>query len=295
MKILNNLRCKRYVITAIIAIAFSAMVLFMMVPLGTGSECFEDTVEPVTLTTTINITTTSTTRVTTTQTTSVTTTSLVSSTEITTTSMENVTTEGTTTISVVNEPVQVVESRSDEQNDIIEEESNNNSEPVTYTVYKPSTHYIHKNTCRWFDSSCYEILNTDGLECLYCTECKPDMEILKVFEVPTSVHTSGSVSDYDRQLLAEIVYHEAGSNWISQYNKAKVAAGVMNRVNDTRFPSTVYTVLTAPGQFTGYWPGCCTPSQSCYDAVDYYFSHMNEFNGDNSWWGDGYQNHFYMI
>ena len=101
------------------------------------------------------------------------------------------------------------------------------------------------------------------------------------------------MADYDRQLLAEIVWHEAGSSWISQYNKAKVAAGVMNRVNDSRFPSTVYDVLTQRGQFSGYWPGCCSPTQDCYDAVDYYFNHTDEFNSDNSWWGDGKQNHFY--
>ena len=159
---------------------------------------------------------------------------------------------------------------------------------TTIIVYKPSTHYVHLNTCRWYSSECYEITSTEGLETRKCSECNPDIEIINEYipETPT-------VADYDRQLLAEIVWHEAGSSWISQYNKAKVAAGVMNRVYDTRFPSTVYSVLTQKGQFTGYWPGCCTPTQECYDAVDYYFNHTDEFNSDNSWWGDGRQNHFY--
>jgi len=160
--------------------------------------------------------------------------------------------------------------------------------PTTIIVYKPSTHYVHLNTCRWYSSECYAIDTTERLESRKCSECNPNIEIINEYvpETPT-------VADYDRQLLAEIVWHEAGSDWISQYNKAKVAAGVMNRVYDSRFPGTVYDVLTQRGQFTGYWPGCCSPTQSCYDAVDYYFNHTSEFNSDNSWWGDGRQNHFY--
>ena len=167
-------------------------------------------------------------------------------------------------------------------------ETTTTAETTTIIVYKPSTHYVHLNTCRWYNSECYEITSTKDIECRKCSECNPDIEIINEYipETPT-------VADYDRQLLAEIVWHEAGSSWISQYNKAKVAAGVMNRVSDSRFPGTVYDVLTQRGQFTGYWPGCCSPTQACYDAVDYYFNNTSEFNGDNSWWGDGYQNHFY--
>ena len=292
MKILNNLRWKHYVITAILVITIILLMLFVVKPMGSGSECSNK--QPITTgtteisTTTSSTTTTSTSKTTVTKTTS---TTVVDSTKTTNT---EVTTKSITT-TTVNNPVQVIEESSTEQK-VIEEESNNTPEPVKeYTVYKPSTHYIHRSTCRWFDNSCYEISNTEGIECLYCTECRPDMEIVTAYVAPVTVSTSGSVSDYDRRLLAEIVQHEAGSNWITQYNKAKVVAGVMNRVNDSRFPSTVYAVLTSPNQFTGYWPGCNTPSQACYDAVDYYFSHMNEFNGDNSWWGDGYQNHFYTI
>lgn len=292
MKILNNLRWKHYVITTILAIAIILLMLFVVKPMGSGSECSDKqpttTSTTETSTTTSSATTTSTSKTTVTKTTS---TTVVDSTKTTNT---EVTTKSTTT-TTVNNPVQVTEESSTEQK-VIEEESNNTPEPVKeYTVYKPATHYIHKNTCRWCDNSCYEISNTEGLECLYCTECNPDMEIVTAYVAPVTVVSTGSVSDYDRRLLAEIVQHEAGSDWISQYNKAKVAAGVMNRVNDSRFPSTVYAVLTSPNQFTGYWPGCNTPSQACYDAVDYYFSHTNEFNGDNSWWGDGYQNHFYTI
>lgn len=101
------------------------------------------------------------------------------------------------------------------------------------------------------------------------------------------------IDSYSYQLLAEIVEHEAGSDWISIYDKAHIAAATMNRVYDSRFPNTVYDVLVQPGQYTGYWPGCIAPRSTAYEAVDYYLSHSNEFDNSNSWWGDGQANHFY--
>lgn len=96
----------------------------------------------------------------------------------------------------------------------------------------------------------------------------------------------------DREYLSQLVAHEAGSDWISTYNKACVVAVVMNRVNSNSFPNTVYDVLTQPGQFSGFWFGY-SPSQSCYDAVDYYFEHQNEFGNILYFYGDGSQNYFY--
>ena len=101
------------------------------------------------------------------------------------------------------------------------------------------------------------------------------------------------IDEYSYQLLAEIVEHEAGSDWISLYDKAHVAAATMNRVYDSCFPNTVYDVLVQPGQYTGYWPGCIAPRSTAYEAVDYYFAHPNEFDNSNSWFGDGWTNYFY--
>lgn len=166
-----------------------------------------------------------------------------------------------------------------------------------FIVFKESTHYVHTSNCHWYindKESCVVIEDTSEISAILCDECNPDVEIVNEYvpEEKTNCNVE-SIDSYSRTLLAEIVHHEAGANWISQYNKAKVAAGVMNRVNDSRFPNTVYDVLVQRGQFSGYTPGCVTPNQDDYDAVDYYFSHTNEFNSDNSWWGDGYQNHFY--
>lgn len=200
-----------------------------------------------------------------------------------------------------------------------------------YVVYKPSTHYIHRSTCSWVNDECYKIDSTDGLEVLVCGDCNPDMEVKQFYTIPvetmpitetepveiittqpieeTTTTTTTTepeieiepeedltgvfVDDYSRQLLAEITSHEYGADWVSTEEKAKIVSGVMNRVYDDRFPNTVYDVLVAPGQFTGYTPGTVTPSEDCYAAVDYYFANQGEFDGSNSWFGDGYTNYFY--
>lgn len=190
---------------------------------------------------------------------------------------------------VVTTPINIIETTTVATTEVPTEAP---TEPTEmYVVFKPETHYIHKNSCHWAAQGIIErIETTEGIEARRCSECNPEIEIIKEY-VPPVVSTG--IGDYDRLLLAEIVWHEAGSDWISQYEKARVCAGVMNRVNDSRFPNTVYGVLTQKNQFSGYWPGCCIPTQACYDAVDYYFNHTNEFGNENSWWGDGYQNHFY--
>lgn len=49
-------------------------------------------------------------------------------------------------------------------------------------VFKPSTHYIHKISCHWVDDTCHEIKNTKGIECRKCTECNPNMKIVKKYK-----------------------------------------------------------------------------------------------------------------
>lgn len=104
------------------------------------------------------------------------------------------------------------------------------------------------------------------------------------------------ITDYERTLLRNVVAHEYGSNWVSTYEKAKVVAVVMNRVYSPKYPNTIESVLIQPDQFTGYW-ACSyewsSVTQSCRDAVDYYFAHPEEFGAWLGFWGDGTYNHFY--
>ena len=55
----------------------------------------------------------------------------------------------------------------------------------------------------------------------------------------------------DLELLAKIIYAEAGSNWLSDEWKMCVGEVVLNRVASPEFPDTIAAVLAQPGQYYG--------------------------------------------
>lgn len=111
--------------------------------------------------------------------------------------------------------------------------------------------------------------------------------------------TSIPVSEAERMALVNCVAHEYGSDWVSVYDKACVVATVMNRVYSSQFPDTVLEVLAQPGQFAdsesyaylGMYSYQVT--DSCVEAVDYYFSHSDEFGSYLYFEGNGTTNIFY--
>lgn len=58
---------------------------------------------------------------------------------------------------------------------------------------------------------------------------------------------TASMSDLD--LLARLVYAEAGSNWCSDEMQLLVANVVINRIHDKRFPNTLRGVIYQRGQY----------------------------------------------
>lgn len=104
------------------------------------------------------------------------------------------------------------------------------------------------------------------------------------------------VSNWEYTLLVNLVAREYGSDYVPTKEKAKVVATVMNRVNDSAFPNTIYDVITQPNQFEGYLPTDTYTYQvtdDCIAAVNYYFEHTDEFGDYKFFYGDSVWNYFY--
>ena len=125
------------------------------------------------------------------------------------------------------------------------------------------------------------------------------------YEAPTDApavqpdSNSVSVSQSDYVLLCNAVAHEAGSNSISAEDKAKVVEVIMNRVNSSKYPDSIYGVLTQKYQFTGSSTYVDLGSFSgkvtdlVKEAVDMYLSDPTRFDhGYLNFYGDGSRNHF---
>ena len=265
--------------------------------------------EILSTTTTCSTTTSFTTATTSTETSTSTTTTMNETTTTTTLSTTDVVTS--TTSAEVTEPV--TEAQTEEVIETPVEVCEPTEAPREYVVYKPSTHYIHKNTCHWCNSECYEIDSTEGLEARKCSECNPDMEIITPYEEPTpaTTDTAIAVTDYEYVILCNLVAGEYGSDWVSTYDKGAVVATVIHRMwEGTRWtygaPASIYNVIAAPYQYDGkYLSGTYSSkvTQSCKDAVTYALNNISAYdyytNPDgtsvymiNSFRGDGTYNWF---
>lgn len=85
----------------------------------------------------------------------------------------------------------------------IETEKEKETRQREFVVYKPSTHYVHRSTCHWVDSTCYEIEDTSGLEARKCTECNPDIEIVTPYVVETTVERNERASSMSADYLGD--------------------------------------------------------------------------------------------
>ena len=69
--------------------------------------------------------------------------------------------------------------------------------------------------------------------------------------------------DTDLELLACVIYQEAGGNGSCDDCRRRVADVVLNRVADSRFPNTIREVLTAKNQYGRYYyTGVVWPSRA---------------------------------
>lgn len=125
----------------------------------------------------------------------------------------------------------------------------------------------------------------------YVVEPQTEAEVQSAGDLP--------ISEQDYILIANVISHEAGSSWISTYNRSQIVAAIMNRVSDSRFPNTVDGVVHQQGQMfdvpyyrvdysgIGYEP--------IDEAIEMYFSGEYDYGSITSWWGNGTENIFYSV
>ena len=73
----------------------------------------------------------------------------------------------------------------------------------------------------------------------------------------------------DRDYLASLIRYEAGSYWLPDEQRELTGMVVLNRVKDSRYPDTIYGVITQPGQYMPSYvngPFNNIP-RYCYDAA----------------------------
>lgn len=84
----------------------------------------------------------------------------------------------------------------------------------------------------------------------YFTKYTTAKEIQAAFEADERTYT-----DEELNLLAHIIYAEAGSSWIPDQVQRMVGSVVLNRVNSSYFPNTIEEVIYQPGQYAPTWDG----------------------------------------
>lgn len=82
---------------------------------------------------------------------------------------------------------------------------------------------------------------------------------------PITEEKEEPVSMTELEMLACVIYQEAGGNGSCDNCRRYVADIVLNRVDDPRFPNTMYEVLTAPSQYGRFhWTGVKWPERASY-------------------------------
>ena len=199
---------------------------------------------------------------------STTTSTPTTTTTTTTTTTSAVTTVGTTTTAAVEE----------------ESDSNYSEDTNAIEEYEEYEEEVEEE----FTDSEEDSETEDYEDSDYSEDCDSDEQAENTYSIV--------VSDSDYILLCNAVGHEAGSNWISTADKAKVVEVILNRANSSG--SSIYAVLTARGQFSGCWSyvnlGTFSRNVTAdvIAAVDGYLSGTYPNHGYTRFYGDGRQNHF---
>lgn len=96
----------------------------------------------------------------------------------------------------------------------------------------------------------------------------PDLPIVSAYEsepyeLVEQVESLPAYTDEELELLAMVIYQEAGGDACTDDTRLKVGTVVMNRVADHRFPDTLREVVLQRGQYGRlYWTGAEWPERA---------------------------------
>lgn len=109
-----------------------------------------------------------------------------------------------------------------------------------------------------------ETIHIDETEPTVDESTEPTSEVLP--EAPSAPVTDEPTSDgelSELEMLAIVIYQEAGGSSSCDECRRYVADVVLNRVNDSRFPNTIYEVLTQRAQYGRlHWTGIVWPQRA---------------------------------
>lgn len=75
--------------------------------------------------------------------------------------------------------------------------------------------------------------------------------------------TEPPYTDEELEMLAIVIYREAGADYCSDITRLRVGTVVMNRIEDPRFPDTLHAVLTQEYQYGRmHWTGVVWPERA---------------------------------
>ena len=114
------------------------------------------------------------------------------------------------------------------------------------------------------EESADEVEVEDEIEVGAEVEAEAEVEVSQLNEEqPTKI----AYTDEELNILALIIYQEAGADIYSDKIRMMVGNVFLNRVESAEFPNTFYEVATAYEQYgTLYWTGIVWPERSTYES-----------------------------
>ena len=94
----------------------------------------------------------------------------------------------------------------------------------------------------------------------------PEIPLTKTQEA-TEPPTEPSYTPQELEMLALVIYQEAGADWCSDDTRLMVGTVVMNRIADPRFPDTMHEVVTEERAYgLLHWTGIVWPARASHQT-----------------------------